>query len=236
MIRLFSALQISQSYTPGNNAELSLGENHGYLLGAFWSQGPTCCDHYGNGGAFYRFLASIGMLDALEAEVFFSFQIVWRKFGPVWYWGYCLQWSVSLSDSDFLTPLLKRSRWSLFIIVLSGFRYRTVLSVNGWPHATADLRSYQGRPAGCAISPLCPLCVIAAWPERDPTGHCGPDAYLNLVAAALNLPQLENSPFLLASLLSPWRCHPRSFLERRVSLAHFATSKETHARDTGWYY
>ena len=96
---------------------------------------------------------------------------------------------MSLSDSDFLTPLLKWSRWSLFIIVLSGFHYRTVLSVDGWPHATADLSSYQGRPAGCAISPLCPLCVIAAWPERDPTGPCGPDAYLNLAAAALNLPQ-----------------------------------------------
>lgn len=40
MIRLFSTLQISQSYTPGNNAELLLGENHGYLLGAFGVRDP----------------------------------------------------------------------------------------------------------------------------------------------------------------------------------------------------
>lgn len=144
---------------------------------------------------------------------------------------------MSLSDSDFLTPLLKRSRWNLFIIVLSEFHYRTVLSVSGWPHATADFPSYQSRPAECAIFPLCPMCVITAWPERNPMDHCSPDAYVNLVAAALNLPQLENSPFLLASLPSSWRCHPRaSFLERRVSLSHFVASKETHARDTVWCY
>lgn len=62
---------------------------------------------------------------------------------------------------------------------------------------------YQSRPAECAVFPLCPMCVITAWPEWDPMGHCSPDAYVNLVAAALNLSQLENSPFLLASLPSP---------------------------------
>ena len=144
---------------------------------------------------------------------------------------------MSLSDSDFLTPLLKRSRWNLFILVLSEFHYRTVLSVSWRPHATADFPSYQSRPAECAIFPLCPMCVITAWPEWDPMGHCSPDAYVNLVAAALNLSQLENSPFLLASLPSPWWYHPRaSFLERQVSLSHFVASKETHARDTGWCY
>lgn len=77
------------------------------------------------------------------------------------------------------------------------------MSVNGWPHATADFPSYQIRPAGCAIFPLCSKCIITAWPEWDPMGHCSPAAQVNLVPEMLNLPQLDNTPLLLSSLLSP---------------------------------
>ena len=76
------------------------------------------------------------------------------------------------------------------------------MSVNGWPHATADFPSYQSRPAGCGIFPLCPTYIITAWSEQDPMGHCSPAAQVNLVVLALHLPQVDNTLLLLSSLPS----------------------------------